>query len=99
MIPCKNCITLSICKAFIAQREETFNIVVLAGTFKYIEEEYNGSTIWRLMYKCSLLHNYLPCEISLYQIRKSKDTKIDDWLWYDRVNKVFAFFGLKGPAD
>lgn len=90
MIPCKNCITLSICKAYVTQREENFN--------KHDEfvEDYNEETIYHLLAKCELLFQYLPCDL-VYRgfVRKSKDTGMDDWLWYDRVTKVFTFFRAK----
>ena len=94
IIPCKNCITLSVCRAFIVQREENYNKQNLQ------EDEYNEETIYYLLGKCELLLQYLPCDLIIGNkfIRKSNRTIMDNWLWYNRLDKVFAFFGSKWPG-
>ena len=93
-IPCKDCITLSICKAYVAQRVEHYR------NYTNIEDEYNEETICHLLRKCKLLLQYLPCDLSINGgfITRRHKTKMDRVTWYHRLDKVFKFFGPKWPT-
>ncbi len=96
MIPCKDCITLAYCIAYLNQRQSEFNKD--DETMNLTGGEYNGESIWELFKKCSLLCDYIPSNLSgfasepYFSIYRDPLSNINKAEWSYRYYSLIVFY-------
>ena len=95
MIPCKDCITLAHCVAYLDQRQSEFNKD--DENINLSCEEYNSESIWALFLKCSILSDYLPSSLSgfsdcFYNLSRDPTSNVPMGVWSSRYYAVIMFY-------